>query len=175
MRWRNPIPFLCVAAVALLIGLCGCGSSGDSVSLTAGEPALVSASQLTEFAADADGPIYWLGERLGSRYELTETAKGRIYVRYLRGDAKAGDPHSSFITVATYPSEDGVAKLRQAADAQDGAELGRAGDGAVLLADPSATSAYLAYPGGDVQVELYSPEPGQARRLAVAGAVREVP
>jgi hypothetical protein len=175
MRRRSPIPFLLTAAVVLLVGLCGCDSSNDGVSLAPGEPEVVSASQLSEFADGADGPVYWLGERLGSKYELTETAKGRIYVRYLRGDARVGDSRSSFITVATYPSEDGVAKLRQAADAGGGAELGRTGDGAVLLADPSATSAYLAYPGGDVQVELYSPEPGQARRLAAAGAVREVP
>lgn len=175
MSRRNPIPLL-VATVALLLGgLVGCGSSDNSISLTAGEPEVVSASQLSDFAGDGGGPVYWLGERLGSRYELTETAKGRIYVRYLRGDAEAGDPRSSFITVATYPSEDGVAKLRQAAEAGGGAELGRSGDGAVLLADPAATSAYLAYPDGDAQVELYSPVPGQARRLAVAGAVREVP
>jgi hypothetical protein len=171
---RNSTPFL-IAAALLLVGVAGCGSSGDSVSLTAGEPQVVTASQLSDFAADADGPVYWLGERLGSKYELTETDSGRIYVRYLRGDAEAGDPRSGFITVATYPSEDGVAKLRRAADAGGGAGLGRAGDGAVLLADPAATSAYLAYPGGDIQVELYSPEPGQARRLAVAGAVREIP
>lgn len=175
MLRRIMTPFLLAAAVALLLGLSGCGSSDDSVTVPAGEPEVVTASQLSDFAADAAGPVYWLGERLGSRYELTETAKGRVYVRYLRGDAKAGDPRSSFITVATYPSADGVAKLRKAAAAKGGAELGRAGDGAVLLADPAATSAYLAYPGGDVQVELYSPVPGQARRLALAGAVREVP
>jgi hypothetical protein len=175
MRRRSPIPFLLTAAVVLLVGLCGCDSSDDGVSLTPGEPQVVSASQLSDFAEAADTPVYWLGERLGSRYELTETDAGRIYVRYLRGEAKAGDPRSSFTTVATYPSEDGVAKLRHAARTQDGAELGRAGDGAVLLADPSATSAYLAYPGGNVQVELYIPEPGQAKRLAAAGAVREVP
>ncbi len=175
MSRPRPIPLLLVLVAVLGAALCGCGSSGDGVSLTAGEPEVVSASQLSDFAGDADSPVYWLGERLGSRYELTETAKGRIYVRYLRGDAKAGDPRSSFITVATYPSEDGVAKLRQAAGAGGGAELSRTGDGAVLLADPAATSAYLAYPDGDAQVELYSPMPGQARRLAVAGAVREVP
>lgn len=175
MSPQRSTPFIIAAVAVLLVGLAGCGSSGDSVSPTAGEPEIVSASQLSDFAAEADGPVYWLGERLGSKYELTETSKGRVYVRYLRGDAKAGDPGAGFITVATYPSEDGVAKLRQAAETGGGAELGRTGDGAVLLADPAATSAYLAYPGGDSQVELYSPEPGQARRLAVAGAVREVP
>lgn len=87
----------------------------------------------------------------------------------------AGDPRSSFVTVATYPSEDGVAKLRRSARTQAGTKLGRAADGATLLGDPSATSAYLAYPGGDAQVEVYDPEPGQALRLASAGAVREVP
>jgi hypothetical protein len=174
MSGRRSVPLLVVLAAALLAGFAGCGSGGDSTSLSAGEPRLVSASRLSEFASEANTPVYWLGERIGSRYELTETDAGRIYVRYLRGDAEAGDPRSSFVTVGTYPSEDGVAKLRQTARAQEGAKLGRAADGSTLLGDPSSTSAYLAYPGGDAQVEVYSPVPGQALRLASAGAVREV-
>lgn len=174
MPGRRSIPPLVVLAAALLAGFAGCGSAGDSTSLSAGGPRLVSAAWLSEFASEANTPVYWLGERIGSRYELTETDAGRIYVRYLRGDAEAGDPRSSFVTVGTYPSEDGVAKLRQTARAE-GAKLGRAADGSTLLGDPSSTSAYLAYPGGDAQVEVYGPAPGQALRLASAGAVREVP
>ncbi|HEX4669346.1 MAG TPA: hypothetical protein VH275_05170 [Solirubrobacterales bacterium] len=174
MPSRRSIPLLFLAG-ALLAGFGGCGSGGDSTSLSAGEPELVSPSQLSEFAGEANTPVYWLGERVGAKYELTETDAGRIYVRYLRGNAEADDPRSSFVTVGTYPSEDGIAKLRQAARAQEGAKLGRAADGSTLLGDPSSTSAYLVYPGGDTQVEVYSPVPGQALRLASAGAVREVP
>ncbi len=175
MPGRGPISTAAVLAVGLLAGLGGCGAGDDGVSLSPGEPQLVSPAQLSEFAGAAEIPVYWLGERVGARYELTETAAGRIYVRYLRGDAVAGDPRSSFVTVATYPSEDGAAKLRRAARSGDGARLSRAADGATLLAAPASPSAYLAYPGGDVQVELYSSVPGQALRLASAGAVREVP
>jgi hypothetical protein len=97
-------------------------------------------------------------------------------VRYLRDGARAGDPRPDFVTVATYPGEDGVAKLRRTAAARPGAELSRGSDGALVLNDPSLPdSAYLAYPDTNVQVELYSPIPNHARRLASRGEVRQVP
>ena len=34
------------------------------------------------------------------------------------------------------------------------------------------SSVYLAFPGGDVQVEVYDPSPRKARRLARSGRVR---
>lgn len=169
-----------IVVAALVLGLpawlAACGGGDADLSLTAGEPEVVSASQLADFAAEAATPVYWVGEREGTEYELTETDSGRIYVRYLRGGAKAGDPRSNFLTVGTYPAEDGVATLRQAAGAEGGVKLMRAGDGALLFVDPSSEdSVHLAYPDGDTQIEVYSPVPGQALRLSSTGQVREVP
>jgi glucose/arabinose dehydrogenase len=137
-------------------------------------PRVVSAAQLSDFAAGLGEPVYWIGPRRGARYELTETSAGRVYVRYLRDGAEAGDKRPDFVTVATYPGEDGVAKLRQTAGDRKGA-LARTADGGLLLTDPSSPdSVYLAYPGTDIQVEVYSPLPSHALRLASRGEVRQV-
>jgi hypothetical protein len=177
MSRRWPTILLAVLSVALVAAVVVWLARGDdSVSVTAGEPQTVSASQLSDFAAERETPIYWLGERSGAEYELTETPAGRVYVRYLTGGAEAGDPRATFITVGTYPDGDGVAALRKAARQQGGAKLGKTDDGAVLLVDPTEpNNAHLAYPGANLQIEVYSPAPGQALRLASRGAVQPVP
>lgn len=143
--------------------------------MTPGKPILVTVSQLADFAAEAENPIYWVGEREGAEYELTETASGRVFVRYLRGGAEAGDPRSKFLTIATYPTRDGVAALRRVARSTEGAKLKRTRDGALLMIDPNTEgNVHLAYPDGESQIEVYSRVPGQALLLSAAGKVREV-
>jgi len=173
-RWLTTLlVILSVALVAAVVVWLGRGSDSSS---PAGEPELVTTEQLSEFAGEHGKPVYWLGERRGAKYELTETSRGRIYLRYLRGDAEAGDKRASFVTVATYPGSDGVTALRLAARKHSGAKLGRTKDGAVLLIDPSSPhNAHLAYRGANLQIEVFSPTPGEALRLAAKGDVRPVP
>jgi hypothetical protein len=66
--------------------------------------------------------------------------------------------------------------LRKAARQEAAAKLGKTDDGGVLLIDPTApNNAHLAYRGANLQIEVYSPVPGEALRLAARGAVRPVP
>jgi hypothetical protein len=162
---------LLVIAAVLAVVLVSSGGDSDS-----NEPEVVTVAQLSDFASESGHPVYWLGERPGARYELTDAADGRVYVRYLSGDAEAGDESSRFPTVATYPAVDGVAALKRAAAKRKGAQLVPGSDGAMVLVDPSAPdNAHLAFPGSGSQVEVYSPVPGQALRLASRGAVVPVP
>jgi len=167
---------LLVLSLALLAAVAVLLLRDDSVEVTTGEPVVLSVSELSAFAEDVGHPVYWLGEREGAKYELTETANRRVYIRYLNGDAEAGDERADFITVATYPAQNGVAELRAAKKANDNAKLARTDDDAVLLVDPSSPdNAHLAYPGADLQVEVFSPFPGQALRLASRGKVETLP
>jgi hypothetical protein len=176
MNRRWPTILLVALSVALVAAVVVWLVQGDDSSSSTDEPEVVSVSQLSEFAAEQGTPVYWLGVRQGASYELTDTSSGRIYVRYLTGGAEAGDKRAKFITVATYPEESGVAALHKAAREGHGAKLAKTDDGAVLLVDPnSPDNAHLAYPGGDPQIEVYSPVPGEALRLAARGAVRPVP
>ncbi len=173
-RWLTPL--LVILSVALVAAVIVWLVRDDDSSPAVGTPEAVTASELSEFAAEQDTSVYWLGERRGASYEVTDTSSGRIYVRYLTGGAEAGDKRSSFVTVATYPGSDGIAALRKAVGEQKGAKLGKTDDGAVLLVDPSSpNNAHLAYPGANLQIEVYSPAPGEALRLAARGAVQPVP
>jgi len=172
-RWIlfGVVDLLIVTVVVAAIVLATSG--GDSGS---NQPEVVTAAQLSDFAGQSTHPVYWLGERANTRYELTDAADGHVYVRYLSGDAKAGDESSRFLTVATYPSADPAAALKRAAGERQGAQLIPGADGATILVDPSSPdNAHLAFPGSGVQVEVYSPVAGEALRLASRGAVVPVP
>lgn len=172
-RWLIPLlTLLAFAASAWLVVLL---LSDDDASQAAREPRVVTASELVAFAAGFEHPVYWLGERAGTEYELTETATGRVFVRYLEGDAGPGDERAEFVTVGTHPIENGVAALQKAAREGDGAELGKTDDGGVLLIDPSSpNNAHLAYEGAKFQIEVFSPVPGDALRLASGGDVQPI-
>jgi hypothetical protein len=172
-RWLTAL--LVVLSVALIAAVAVWVLRDDSSAPAVDEPTAMSASELSDFASEQDAPVYWLGERTNASYELTDSESGRIYVRYLTGGADAGDERAKFITVATYPSKDGVAALRKAAREENGAKLGKTDDGAVLLIDPaSPNNAHLAYQDANVQIEIYSPVPGEALRLAARGDVEPV-
>jgi hypothetical protein len=176
MTRRRMVPLLIVLVAALLVWLVVLFIQGSGSSSSAVGPEIVTTTQLSEFASRAKTPIYWLGVRGNSKYELTQTSSGRVYVRYLRPGIPAGDKRANFIAVATYPEDGGVAAVSKAAENRKGARLGRTADGATLLIDPSSPdNAHLAYPGADLQIEVYSPVSGQALRLASRGDVRPVP
>lgn len=171
-RRLNALLIVVSLALIAVIAIWVLRDGGDGVTVTVGEPVVVDAGQLSAFAGESETPVYWLGEHDDDKYELTETAAGRVYVRYLEAGVEAGD---ALTTVAVYPSEDPVAALRRSARNRSGAKLGRTADGAVLLIDPtSPDNAHLAYPGEEFQVEVFSPAPGEALRLASRGAVQPV-
>jgi hypothetical protein len=171
-RWTQLL--LAVLGVALIATIAVALLSGDDeVSLTPGVPKVVSVAELEDFADGADHAVYWVGERPDARYELTETATHRVFVRYLPADGGGG---GEFLTVGTYPGQDPVGELERAAREGHGKEIARSDEGAVVLIDPeSPENAHLAYPGDDVQVEIFSPVPGEALRMASRDRVEPVP
>jgi hypothetical protein len=165
------------AIVAVIIGvalLAWLVLGGDDDGGGSNEPQEVSVEDLQEEAGSADLPIYWAGPQAGTTYEFTETDDGSVYVRYLPEDAEIGDPSPDFLTVATYPIENGYARVLAAAE-QKGAETEELPNGGLALSDPARpSSAYLAYEGEPYQVEVYDPSPDRALDLVVSGAVQPV-
>jgi hypothetical protein len=175
MSRNTVIRGLLVAGLLVLLVVLLLDDDGGEEGVSAGQPTVVAAEQLSEFAAEADEPVYWLGPREDAEYELSETESGRAFVRYLNEGAVAGDPRPEYVTVGTYPSPDAAAALTRVAVERDDVELARTDDGAVILVGRgSGGRAHLAYPGDDVEVEVFSPVVGEALRLAVAGKVEEV-
>ena len=171
-RWMQLTLAVLIVALIATIAVMLLGGD-DGFSLTPGTPEPVSVAQLEEFAEGADHDVYWAGPRPDTRYQLTETQAGRVLVRYLPADGGGG---SGALTVGSYPVADAAGALKRAARQDDRKEIARSDNGAVVLLDPeSPDNAHLAYPGTDLQIEIFSPVPGQALRLAAHDRVEPVP
>jgi len=137
-------------------------------------PVLVSAGQLTSASHSLGRPIYWAGPRDDSSYELTVTAGGRAYVRYLPRGAAAGDSRADFLTVGTYPGTKAYENLKKVSTGP-AVHSNLLDDGGLLVAPKRLPkSVYLAYPDADFQVEVYDSMSGAARRLALNGLIKHV-
>jgi hypothetical protein len=136
-------------------------------------PIVIGPSQLGELAGSGV-PAYWSGPIPGSQLELTKTATGRIFVRYLAKDEGIGSRRKR-LTIATYPQPEAYERLRSVG-ARRGSRTAMLGDGGLAVAGRGkTTSAFLAVPGGDYQVEVFHPMPGRAWSLIVARRIRPAP
>ena len=160
---------IAIGAVALLGGGSGNGSSESG---SAEEAVALSESELLARASDFSHPVYWVGPRAGTEsYELNSISDGRAYIRYLTGGAEAGDPQPDFLAIGTYPVPDAKGALRKAAK-ESGEKIARH-DGYEVLSVAGAKNAYVVFDGQPgLQVEVYSPQPGEAAALAGGGLLK---
>ncbi len=165
-RWPQVLLGVLAAALVAVLAISLLSDGDEEVSLTVGEPEIVSVSQLEAYAEDADRPIYWVGEEPDTDFELTETEGGRVYVRYLPAGAEAG-VEDEYLTVGSYAVDDASAALEKTAREDESKEVARSDGGAVVLIDRDAGSnVHLAGEDDDVQIEIFSPVPREALRLA---------
>lgn len=176
MRSNGRRPLAAAAVLLLAIAIAGATLvlTRDEDGAQVGVPTLTSADGLLKTAATTRDPIYWAGTRPGTRYELTRTRRHKSFVRYLPDGVDAGDERPGFLTVATYPQS---RAYTVAAKSSRRAEMARAATPSGGLATWSRrrpNHVYLAYPGTDQLIEVFSPRGGDARRLVLAGEIGAV-
>jgi hypothetical protein len=140
--------------------------------LIVGRPAAATAAGLQAVAREIGHPIYWAGRRAGDTYELTETANGNVYVRYLPPGVKVGDPRADFLIVATYPIREAFAAVRRTAGAVAPIRLSHRGIAVVDQSYPK--SIHLAFPGVPYKVEVFDPSPATTLKVVASGRVGPV-
>jgi hypothetical protein len=133
-----------------------------------------SRAQLRSLASALGHPVYWAGARRDTTYELTRTKDGRVYVRYLPRGVRVGDNSARYDTVGTYPQRDTLTNLTAAAAKLQATVFDLPGGGRAYIDTKRPTSAYLAYPGADVQVEVYTPDPAKTEQLVTSREIRPV-
>ena len=181
---RTALLVLVIALIAaVVVWITGGSGGGDEEAAEAppGAPRVVSPAELRAAAAASKAPIYWAGERPGAQLELSEVgaeaAEGeasRVYVRYLTGGAKVGDPKPAYLAIGTYELPHAYEELKT--DAKRGGKLRKAPGGLRAWQDPnSPTSVYLSKPGAKYQVEVYDPDPKEALKVALSPKLQPVP
>lgn len=131
---------------------------------------IVSAAQLASLARSAAGPIYWVGPRSNVEYEVTKTVEGRTFVRYLPPGTRAGS-NDTALTVGSYPVKGAFASVQQLSGRAGFVPVAVTGGAVAAYPKVAPTSVYLAFPGSDVQIEVYSPKRGEAASLVTAGKI----
>jgi hypothetical protein len=146
-------------------------------------PKAVTPKELQVISASLPFPVYSLGERPGTKLELTATAD-RIYIRYLPKNGKIGNPSLAYPFVATYQYPNALAVVRRASR-RKGAVTRRLPRGGLAVQSKNelvqavagglpAPPVFLAYPGSDRLVELYDRSARRALALVASGRVRRV-
>ena len=164
-------------ALALLVALVvwlvvGNGDDGDGVPATpVGQPVEMSESELLEFGRAQALPVYWAGARDGTRYEVTRTAGGQIYLRYLTGDARPGDPRPRFLTIGTYPQQNAYAVVNAAGRRRGYTDRTTQSGALVVYSRRRDTNVYFTFPNASFQVEVYDPDPRRALSMVLGGQI----
>jgi hypothetical protein len=136
-------------------------------------PQALTLAGLKTFAKRVRHPVYWIGPRPQTTYEVTQTADGRIYVRYLpQGQVPGTD--KPFLTVGTYPVKDALATTRTQSHAVGSVSTPAAAGAVAFFAKTRPTNVYEAFPGVDYQVEVYDPWKPGARRFVKAKRVTTI-
>jgi hypothetical protein len=133
---------------------------------------IVTVNDLRVTAAAAGHTVYWVGQRPGVDYELTEISDGRIYVRYLpEGEQpESGNP---YLTVGSYAQANAYEVLQRLGN-RPGAETARLPGGGLALGAGDSPGIYVAFPGQETQIEVFHPQTGRALDLAESGALTPV-
>ena len=167
------IGLVLAAAIIAFLVLGGDDDDGSDSDGTRG-PEAVSLEELQELPGSVDHPVYWAGERDDTQYELTVDADGNIFIRYLEPDVEVGSREVASLTVGTYPAQNAYGVLQKSAK-QKGALRGETPDGGLVVSNQaSANSVYVAYPGSDLQIEVYDPNPQVAFETATSGDVEPI-
>jgi hypothetical protein len=165
-----------IAFIVWLIVRSGGGSSKPATtsSTTAVAPKAASESELRSLAVQVGHPIYWAGPEQNRVYELTQTASGRIYIRYLPRNVPIGIRNASYTIVGTYPVSNAYSVLKQLSKKSGETSFKVPGGGFAVYDKARSTNVYLAYRSSNVQIEVYDPSPTRAKSLITSGQIAPV-
>jgi hypothetical protein len=158
------------AIVIVVILVLALGDGGEASTSESG-PRTLSVDALGEELSGKNPPVYWAGEQPGAQLELSRPAEDRTYVRYLTREAKAGDERPDFLTVGTYLHAEPVKALKRQAHESGGVLATAPGNATVYFNRDEPQSVYLAYPGVDVEIEVFDPNFSRALRLVNSGQI----
>ena len=134
-------------------------------------PVAASPAELRSLATSLGHPIYWAGPRPNTTYELWQTTRGYTYIRYLPSGVAAGDK-GDYLIVGSYPMKNAFKVTRDSSVKGKSTVTRRIPDGGIAAYSKKAsTNVYVAYPGVNVQIEVYDPSARLTPKLVASGQI----
>lgn len=137
-------------------------------------PVAASQDRLRQLADQEGHDIYWVGPNDNTTYELTRTSAGRIFVRYLPKGVPVGVNRADYTIVGTYPVANATSVLKGLAAKSGENKLSVPNGGIAVYSSSQPTNVYVAYPGSNLQIEVFDPSAERAQRLVTSGQVEPV-
>ena len=137
-------------------------------------PVAASQDRLRQLADQEGHDIYWVGPEDNTTYELTRTSAGRIFVRYLPKGVPVGVDKADYTIVGTYPVPNATSVLQGLAEKSGENKLSVPNGGIAVYSSSQPTNVYVAYPGSNLQIEVFDPSAERAQRLVTSGQVEPV-
>jgi len=153
------------------------GDSNTASTTTNGQavgPVATSEDELRSLSDELGHPLYWAGPIPDQTYELTRTSDNRVFIRYLPKGVPIGIRQAAYTIVGTYPVENAYKVLQGLAKKPDESSFSAPSGGFAVYSTTQANNVYLAYPGSNLQIEVYDPSPQKARGLITSGQVAAV-
>jgi len=169
-----------LAGLALLACLAaGCGKTAaptTTISATGqqSEPKAASPAELRSLSGQLGHPIYWIGEQSGKTYELTRFNDGRVFIRYLPQGVKVGTTRALYTILGPYPVQNAHGVLEKLAKKSGELSFTAPHNGLGVFSTSRPTNVYVAYPGSNLEIEVFDPSPDRARKLITSGQVKPV-
>ena len=164
-------------AIAFVVWLLIRNNDSSSTSATTTSsigPTGASQDRLRSLAEEAGHSIYWAGPKAGVTYELTRTTNERVFIRYLPSDVPVGIRQAEFTIVGTYPVPGALKVLEELGKKPGETTFSTPHNGLAVYDTSHPTNVYLAYPGSNLQIEVFDPSATHARELITSGAVAPV-
>ena len=137
-------------------------------------PVATTPAKLRALSVELGHSVYWAGPIPNRTYELTRTTDNRVFIRYLPKDVPVGIRQAKYTIIGTYPVDNAFKVLRQLAKKPGEKTFSAPVSGFAVYSEAQPNNVYLAYPGSNLQIEVYDPSPQQARRLITSGQVAAV-
>jgi hypothetical protein len=165
-------------AVAFVVWLIVRGGDSNTASTTtngqAVGPVATTEDELRSLSDELGHPLYWAGPIPDQTYELTRTSDNRVFIRYLPKGVPVGIRQAAYTIVGTYPVDNAYKVLKTLAKKPDESSFSAPSGGFAVYSTTQANNVYLAYPGSNLQIEVYDPSPQKARGLITSGQVTAV-
>jgi hypothetical protein len=153
------------------------GNNGGQRQVPAFEPfgpEFAGPAGLRDAADEVGHEVYWAGDDEDGEVELTVTADGRVFVRYLTGGVNAGVPEGDYLTVNTLELPDAQAATRDLAEASGAESFDVPGGGLAVVDAANPERVVFTEPGSDLQVQVFDPTAGRARELVESGQIEPI-
>jgi hypothetical protein len=137
------------------------------------KPAVATLTRLRSVPRTVGHPVYWLGPKPRSTYELTLAGSGKVIIRYLPQGTKAGSANP-YTAVATYSYPGAFGAIKRLSKQPNVVALSLPGGGLGVISKGNRKSIHLAYPGSAYEVEVFDPSPARVRSLVTSGQVTTV-